>query len=57
MADATRDGRWGIRQLRNGEPTGGGTVNCGWATEQEARDANPPQGDSTYETFARWDEE
>ena len=50
----TRDGRWGIRQYRDGEHTGGGTVGMGWATEQDARDANPPIGTSTFEPFDRW---
>lgn len=50
----TRDGRFGIRQLYRGLPTGGGTVNLGWASKAEALDANPPLGDHTYEVFERW---
>lgn len=43
MPDPTRNGRWGIRQCRNGEPTGGGTINLGWPTRGEAEAANPPR--------------
>lgn len=55
--DATRAGRWGVHQMFKGEPTGGGTVGMGWATEQEAREQNPPYegfgGSYTYEPFER----
>ena len=49
-----RIGRFGVRQLHRGVPTGGGTVNCGWDTAEDAAKANPPHGDSTYEVFERW---
>lgn len=56
--DASRDGRWGVRQFFKGQPTGGGTMNCGWATEQEARKQNPDYegfgGTHTYEPFDRF---
>lgn len=56
MADPHREGRWGIRQLKNGEPTGGGTVFLGWETRADAEASNPPKGEFTYEAFARWEE-
>lgn len=57
---ASRVGRWGVHQLYKGEHTGGGTVGLGWATEQEAREQNPPVdgvgGTYTYEPFDRGSE-
>jgi hypothetical protein len=53
----TRAGRWGVRQInRHGENTGGGTVNLGWATREEAEAANPPRYGYTFEPFERWGE-
>jgi hypothetical protein len=52
----TRGGRWGVHQLHRGSGTGGGTVNCGWDTLAEATEANPSQGDYSYEPFPRWGE-
>ena len=56
-SEPSRGGRWGIRQLMNGEPTGGGTINLGWATRKDAEAANPPQGPYSYEVFERFAEE
>lgn len=50
----TREGQWGVRQYKHGAPTGGGTVNCGWSTREDAEAQNPPCGDHTFEVFARW---
>lgn len=57
MSEPTRDGRYGIRQLRRGVPTGGGTINVGYATREDAESANPPFGDYTFEVFERWPNE
>jgi len=53
----TREGRWGVRQMYKGGRNGGGTVNCGWKSRDEAEEANPPFGEYTYEVFERMSEE
>lgn len=54
MSDAFRDGRWGVRQLKDGRPTSGGTVGMGWATAEDAEAANPAKGPYSYEVFDRF---
>ena len=52
--DPFREGQWVIRQLKAGQPTGGGTVNMGWRTREDAEAANPPRDPYTYEVFDRF---
>lgn len=54
MSTAHRAGRWGVRQFHKGHPTGGGTINLGWDSREEAEAANPDKGDYAYEAFDRF---
>lgn len=52
--DPTADARWGVRQVKDGVPTGGGTVGWGWATREEAEEANPHRGGLELEAYDRF---